>query len=141
MTPRPLPLNLHASYGDIRMQIYTLGLPVTVGNAPRLPDGMRGCYCEDTHTILIDRRITYTAKRCTLVHELIHWQHADAHCGIHETRTRREAAQRLISLTDYALAERVYDADKWLMASELNVTADVIDAYRMLLHDQYGNHA
>ncbi|MCX8646280.1 hypothetical protein J3T92_06630, partial [Bifidobacterium sp. B4081] len=30
-----------------------------------------------SNMILIDRSMTYTQKRCTLVHELIHWQHAD----------------------------------------------------------------
>ena len=39
---------------------------------------MPGFYDETTRTILIDRQLIYCQKRCTLVHELIHWQHTDA---------------------------------------------------------------
>ena len=47
--------------------------------------------------ILIDRSMTYTQKRCTLLHELIHWQHADkTTTGVYgariEHRTKRETA-------------------------------------------------
>ncbi|WP_232348595.1 MULTISPECIES: hypothetical protein [Bifidobacterium] len=41
-----------------------------------LPAGMPDFYDEATRTILIDMQLIYCQKRCTLVHELIHWQHA-----------------------------------------------------------------
>lgn len=62
-----LPINRHMTYGAMRRAI--VGLPVTVSSAI-LPDGLWGCYDAVTEVILIDRRLTYTAKRCTLAHEL-----------------------------------------------------------------------
>lgn len=135
MNSRSLPVDLKANYGPLRMQIYAVGLPVTISSVDRLPSGMLGCYIEDLRTILIDRRIPYTAKRCTLVHELIHWLHADATCGRHEQRTRWETARRLIDPAEYALAEQVYDGDVYLMAEELNVTPQIINDYRQWLHE------
>lgn len=69
---RPLPLNLRDTYGHVRMAIYSAGLDVEIRSADHLPNGMMGCYSERTRTILIDRRLPYVAKRCTLVHELVH---------------------------------------------------------------------
>lgn len=130
---RSLPLNLHDTYGHIRMAIYAAGMDVDVESAPRLPDGMMGCYCERTHVILIDRRLPYVAKRCTLVHELVHWAHGDSRCGEHERRTRMETARRLIDPAEYATAEITYEADPWLMAEDLDVTVQVVKDYRMWL--------
>lgn len=108
---RPLPLNLRDTYGHVRMAIYSAGLDVEIRSADHLPNGMMGCYSERTRTILIDRRLPYVAKRCTLVHELVHWSHGDDRCGLHEMRTRAETARLLISPTEYALAERMYDGN------------------------------
>lgn len=58
-----LPIDRRMTYGGMRRAI--IGLPVTVSSAI-LPDGLWGCYDDETHVILIDRRLTYTAKRCTL---------------------------------------------------------------------------
>lgn len=84
---RPLPLNLRDTYGHVRMAIYSAGLDVEIRSADHLPNGMMGCYSERTRTILIDRCLPYVAKRCTLVHELVHWSHGDDRCGLHEMRT------------------------------------------------------
>ena len=86
------------TYGAMRRAI--IGLPVTVSSAI-LPDGLWGCYDAATEVILIDRRLTYTAKRCTLVHELLHWRHGDTSCdhvarSREEHRARRETALTLI---------------------------------------------
>lgn len=124
-----------ANYGPMRMQIYAMGLPVIVESVDALPGGMMGCYVEDVQTILIDRRIPYTAKRCTLVHELVHWLHADDHCGVSERRTRWETARLLVNPIEYALAEGTYDGDPWLIADDLNVTVEVILDYRQMLHE------
>lgn len=64
-----LPIDRRMTYGAMRRAI--VGLPVTVSSAI-LPDGLWGCYDAENHVILIDRRLTYAAKRCTLVHELLH---------------------------------------------------------------------
>lgn len=132
---RPLPLNLRDTYGHVRMAVYSAGLDVEIRSADHLPNGMMGCYSERTRTILIDRRLPYVAKRCTLVHELVHWSHGDDRCGLHEMRTRAETTRLLISPTEYALAERMYDGNPYQMAAELNVTVQIIHDYQQWLHD------
>lgn len=134
---RSLPLNLHDTYGHIRMAIYAAGLDVEVRSAPHLPGDMNGCYCERTQTILIDRQLPYVMKRCTLVHELVHWLHADSGCGVNEYRTRMETARLLVDKDEYRKYEAMYDGDMWNIASELEVTTQVITDYQQLLR----NHA
>ena len=41
----------------------------------------------------------------------------------------------MISPVDYGLAERMYEGDTWMMATELGVTLQVLDDYRQALHD------
>lgn len=41
----------------------------------------------------------------------------------------------LINPVEYALAERMYDGEPHQMAAELNVTLQIIEDYRNLLHD------
>ena len=91
------------TYGQMRRYADTLN--VTISSA-LLPAGMTGFYDEATRTILIDRQLIYCQKHCTLVHELIHWQHADAiRDGVYgprlERRTRRETALKLINPLQY----------------------------------------
>ena len=123
------------TYGTMRRAISTL--PVTVPSAI-LPGGLWGCYDATTDVILIDRRLTYTAKRCTLVHELWHWRQGDHgstnHPARHERRTRTQTARLLIDPAELALAERMYDDDLWSIADELNVTTQVLTDYRAMLN-------
>lgn len=98
--------------------------------------GYQGLY--DANTVLIDRRITYTRKRCALVHELVHWQHRDrgGHADRYtEQRADIEAARMLISQVEYQTAENIYDGDETLMAKEMNVMPWIIQAYKQWLHD------
>lgn len=137
---RPLPLNLRDTYGHVRMAVYSAGLDVEIRSADHLPNGMMGCYSERTRTILIDRRLPYVAKRCALVHELVHWRHGDdtsngCRGGKNERRCRRETAMLLINSAEYALAERMYDGNPYQMAAELNVTVQVVEDYKNWLHD------
>lgn len=131
-----LPIDRRMTYGAMRRAI--IGLPVTVSSA-LLPDGLWGCYDAATEVILIDRRLTYTAKRCTLVHELLHWQHGDTGCANdrskQERRARRETASLLIDPVELALLERMYD-DPWSIADELNVTIQVLTDYRQILAER-----
>ncbi|MBS6948493.1 ImmA/IrrE family metallo-endopeptidase [Bifidobacterium scardovii] len=138
---RRLPLNLHDTYGHIRMAVYAAGLDVEIRSAVRLPGNMMGCYSERTRTILIDRRLPYVAKRCVLVHELVHWQHGDDRCGLHEQRTREETARLLISPLEYAMAERLYEGNIWGIADELSVTTNIINDYQTMLHERNRVHA
>ncbi|WP_416517013.1 hypothetical protein [Bifidobacterium asteroides] len=123
------------TYGQMRRYADTLN--VTIGSA-LLPAGMTGFYDEATRTILIDRQLIYCQKRCTLVHELIHWQHADAtRNGIFgarlERRTRRETALKLINPLEYQTAEAMYEGDPYQIACELDVTLQIIQDYQRIL--------
>ena len=129
-----LPIDRRMTYGAMRRAI--IGLPVTVSSAI-LPDGLWGCYDASNSVILIDRRLTYTAKRCVLTHELLHWRHGDTGCSNNssklERRARRQTARLLIDPAELALAERMYDDDLWSIADELNVTLQVLEDYRHTL--------
>ena len=129
-----LPISRAMTYGTMRRAISTL--PVTVSSAI-LPGGLWGCYDATTDVILIDRRLTYTAKRCTLVHELLHWRHGDDGCSNdrsrQERRTRTQTALLLIDPIELAALERMYDDDLWSIADELNVTTQVLEDYRRIL--------
>lgn len=129
-----LPISCDMTYGAMRRAI--IGLPVTVSSAI-LPDGLWGCYDNETHVILIDRRLTYTAKRCTLVHELLHWKHGDDGCANdrskQERRCRTQTALLLVNPTTLALLERMYEYE-WQIADELDITTQVLEDYRSTLN-------
>ena len=135
-----LPLSPRMSYGQMRRALYDVAPELTVSSA-LLPGNMDGLYCRETNTILIDRRVTYTRKRCILVHELIHWEYGDDTTngcagGRLERRCRKETALLLVDPIEYATAEQVYEGNPYRIASELDVTLDVINDYRQLLHDR-----
>ena len=123
------------TYGQMRRYADTLN--VTISSA-LLPEGMTGFYDEATRTILIDRQLIYCQKRCTLVHELIHWQHADTtRAGVYgsrlENRTRRETALKLVNPLQYQTAEAMYEGDSYQIACELDVTIQIIQDYQRIL--------
>lgn len=128
-----LPISGDMTYGTMRRAI--IGLPVTVSSAI-LPDGLWGCYDGENHVILIDRRLTYTAKRCTLVHELLHWRHGDTGCtndsSKQERRARTQTALTLVNPAELALLERMYEYE-WQIADELDITTQVLEDYRSTL--------
>jgi len=115
-----------------------IGLPVTVSSAI-LPDGLWGCYDDATEVILIDRRLMYTAKRCTLVHELLHWKHGDDGCANdrskQERRCRTQTALLLVDSVELALLERMYEYD-WQIADELDITTQVLEDYRQVMAER-----
>lgn len=78
-------------------------------------------------------------KRCTLCHELVHAHNHDQGCSPYGSKAERRArlytALRLINPHEYAIAERMYGADSYLIACELNVTVQVIEDYKNWLHD------
>ena len=115
-------------------------LPVTVSSAI-LPDGLWGCYDAATEVILIDRRLTYTAKRCTLVHELLHWRHGDTSCdrvaqSREEHRARRETALTLIDPLRYGMLEQMYEGNSWNISQELEVTQQVLGDFRQVMAER-----
>ena len=129
-----LPISRDMSYGDMRRAAACL--PVTISSAI-LPGSLWGCYDASNDVILIDRRLTYTAKRCTLVHELLHWRHGDDGCSSdrskRERRVRRQTALMLVNPVELATLERMYDDDLWSIADELDVTMQVLEDYRRIL--------
>ncbi len=127
------------TYGQMRRYADTLN--VTISSA-LLPAGMTGFYDEATRTILIDRQLIYCQKRCTLVHELIHWQHADTtRAGVFgsrlERRTRRETALKLVNPLEYQTAEAMYEGDPYQIACELDVTLQIIQDYQRILDSSH----
>lgn len=128
-----MPISPRLNYGPMRMLLYRVAPGLTVASS-LFDDDTNGMYDREGDTILIDRRMTYTRKRCTLVHELVHRMYGDDD-HTREHRCRMMTARELINPVEYALAERMYEGDKWLMADELNVTPEIIDDYREWLHD------
>jgi Zn-dependent peptidase ImmA (M78 family) len=116
-----------------------IGLPVAVSSAI-LPDGLWGCYDDENRVILIDRRLTYAAKRCTLVHELLHWRHGDTGCSNDssklERRARRETALTLIDPLRYGMLEQMYEGNSWNISQELEVTQQVLGDFRLAMSER-----
>lgn len=132
-----LPIDRRMTYGAMRRDI--IGLPVTVSSAI-LPDGLWGCYDDENRVILIDRRLTYAAKRCTLVHELLHWRHGDTGCSNDssklERRARRETALTLIDPLRYGMLEQMYEGNSWNISQELEVTQQVLGDFRLAMSER-----
>jgi hypothetical protein len=91
-----------------------------------------GLYDAETDTILISLGMTYTQKRCTLVHELVHREHGDVD-GSHEMRTRLETAKILIDPKRLAVEETMYGTDYAQIADDLDVTPPVLLDFRAVL--------
>lgn len=132
-----LPIDRRMTYGAMRRAI--VGLPVTVSSAI-LPNGLWGCYDNENRVILIDRRLTYAAKRCTLVHELLHWRHGDTGCSNDssklERRARRETALTLIDPLRYGMLEQMYEGNSWNISQELEVTQQVLGDFRQVMAER-----
>lgn len=77
-----------------------MGPNVVLGD---LEAGMCGYYDHATETVHINRALNMRERRCTLVHELIHWEQGHepvdnlAEHTAREVNVEREAARRLIS--------------------------------------------
>lgn len=134
---RRLP-DLHGvTYGEMRWIADSLGVRVS---SARLPKGMSGLYREADQRILLELNMTYRQKRCALAHELMHWKRGDQTCSTcescrQERRARRDTALALIDPVDYATAENVCDGDPSAIAEELEVTKQVLEDWRTMLHD------
>lgn len=106
----------------------------------RLPRDTCGLYDDRRKLILLADWLNQRQRRCTLCHELIHAKHHDSGCGTQyglkcERRCRRETALVLISPVNYGMVEQVYEGNTWMMSVELDVTIQVLNDYRQLLHD------
>ncbi|KFI39824.1 hypothetical protein BACT_0525 [Bifidobacterium actinocoloniiforme DSM 22766] len=125
---------MRPSYDDLLLEAMTLGATV---EERTLQHGLCGFYWDRERTIVIDDGMADWQKRCVLCHELSHARYHDAGCGTNcskaERRARKETALRLISPLEYASAEAAYDGDAFLIASDLGVTVQVLNDYRMWL--------
>lgn len=104
----------------------------------RLPDGVCGLYDESSQLVLVDAGMRDWQKRCTLVHELVHWSHGDYGCspGVvcrEEARARRETACLLVDAAAYASAEALTSGKVFPMACELGVTVQVVLDFQRVL--------
>ena len=125
----------HMTYGALRRLAERLGLDVS---SDLIPGDMDGYYIASCNRIVIDRRLSYRAKRCALVHEMVHATHHDAcreNCiGARiERRCRRETAMILIDEDEYRTAEGEYEGEMIPMCAALDVTAQVMRDYRELI--------
>lgn len=135
MPERDLQIDPRMTYGDLRRYADTLDVTVC---SDILPDGVNGLYDETTRTILIDRSLRYTQKRCTLVHELVHWSYSDRFCRPSlsmkaESRTKRITAQTLVPGKYLDLLGAEYDGEASLIAADLDVTVGILEDYRKLV--------
>lgn len=123
-------------YEDLLAEALRLGVKV---RERELSPGRCGCYYEPTRLIIIDETLPDFARRCTLAHELAHARHHDRGCDPNgskaERRARRESVLRLINPTEYAIAEQMYEGDSFLIAQALDVTVQVVEDYKELLHN------
>jgi Zn-dependent peptidase ImmA (M78 family) len=138
MPERDFHIDCSMTYGDMRR--YADALDVTICS-DILPMGIKGIYDESLRMIVIDRSLSYTQKRCTLVHELYHWEHFDKSCNPltdtrAENRTRRLTAQLLVPLKRLDLVDAEYEGDAILIANEMNVTLQVLRDYKELVLDR-----
>lgn len=105
-----------------------------------MPGTTCGLYCERLNTIWLADWLNDRQRLCTLCHELVHAKYRDRGCGTRfgvkcERRARRETALTLISPVEFAMAEEVYGENAWMMATELDVTMQVLTDYRQILKD------
>ena len=114
-------------------QAHQLG--ITTHLTRDLPAGRRGEWNATTREIFIRDGMSDTQRVCTLQHELIHaeWGHDGHQSEYVERRVNEEAAVRLISASEYPLAEITYGCNRLILARELHVTPTIIDAYQRVL--------
>lgn len=121
----------------LERQAEHMGLKVLESDIPGTTCGL---YCDRLRTIWLADWLNDRQRLCTLCHELVHAKYRDLGCGTRfgvkcERRARRETALTLISLVEFAMAEEVYGENAWMMATELDVTMQVLTDYRQILKD------
>lgn len=121
----------------LERQAEAMGLKVLESDIPGTTCGL---YCERLNTIWLADWLNDRQRLCTLCHELVHAKYRDLGCGTRfgvkcERRARRETALTLISRVEFAMAEEVYGENAWMMATELDVTMQVLTDYRQILKD------
>ena len=114
----------------------TLGVRVETANLPPDRDGE---YIHARRLIRLHQGMPRRLRRSVLAHETAHavFEDVPSHFGPANARQERRAdewaALRLISTADYVRAEQLHEGHDEGIAVELDVTIDLIEAYRGLL--------
>lgn len=117
------------SYGQMRYWVDENIPDLRVISTAELSAGdVMGFYSASRNVILISLGMTYTQKRCTLVHELVHWRHGDTGAE-HEARTRTETAGILIDPAVLEGEAAMYGTDYEVIADDMDVTEGVLRDY------------
>ncbi|MGQ4526508.1 ImmA/IrrE family metallo-endopeptidase [Dermabacteraceae bacterium P13136] len=111
---------------------HSLGITVRYAN---LPKGSRGLWSHITRSIHLDYHLTDRQTRSLLAHELAHalLGHQGPQDAVREQQAWRYAADLLIPVALYRGAELLHGPDAYSIADELDVTHEIIDAYRASL--------
>lgn len=98
----------------------------------------------DTKVIRLQEGMLPRLERCILTHECAHLIRGDRHTifGYYNERDERHAdewaAQQLIDINEYRIAEAAYGNNTEAIAQELNVMGFIVEAYERILQ-RYGN--
>ncbi|MEN2738249.1 ImmA/IrrE family metallo-endopeptidase [Microbacterium sp. X-17] len=115
-------------------------LGVSVAYARRLPDDRVGEYHHRRRLIRLERGMPRRLHRSVLAHECAHAVFEDVPSPFGPANARQErradqwAARHLIALSEYCRAELLHEGHTGGMAVELDVTTDLVETYRALLH-------
>lgn len=91
----------------------------------------RGCYLDDSNTILLNTLLTRAQATATLAHECGHQVFGDR-CSTPraERRASEYGAALIINVKDYQAAERLVGHHCGALADELGVTPHLIEAWQ-----------
>jgi len=121
---------------DIDDTIRALGVRVEYAELPPDRDGE---YIHARRLIRLQRGMTRRLHRCVKMHEVAHAVFADQKSQFGPVNAKQErradewAALMLIGLPEYMRAEILHDGHAAAMAVELDVTLDILEAFRRTL--------
>ena len=106
-------------------------LGIEVRWTSRLPELHRGCYVETERAIYLAEGLTRVQTTATLAHELGHALYRDlVSTPANERRAWEIGAALIISVAEYADAERMVGHHTGALAQELDVTPILIEGWR-----------
>lgn len=122
--------------GHIQEQLDMLGVRVRYAH---LPDDRDGEYLHHRRMIRLQHGMPRRLHRSVVAHECAHAVFADQPSMFGPANAKMErradewAALRLIDVDDYKLAEQIHEGSVDAIALELDVTADLVDAFQRIL--------
>lgn len=112
-----------------------LGVKVEYG---RLREGRKGEYRHAEGRIILRTGLSRRQERCTLAHEVQHALAGDVRSKFglvnsrQESRADQRAAQLLVDLDEYRMAERMHGPHCGAIADELDVTVHMLIVWRRM---------